>query len=293
MTTTGEPATHTQPTRSNEAAAVRDLAATHDRQAAITPPGPGQSHCDIEPVSEGVRVRCRRVPLEPGITLTHHQWTELHRTLVGGQLPDFAVELPNSWVTRIAPPGQEHHALYLWRDEIAALAHELRTGRHLQPTRPIRRSTVEGPPDESVVLQAGGLRHGAAAGSSPSTYRTPTVADQPPLGASATLTDAEVSVLDLSPAQVDLLTAMAVLRARIVDRVVRVGDRRYSMHDLYTLRTAKLIRPCRDGRGLRDRKRFELTARGAAEAHRLAGATRGDSAAAGMTRAALPGRGDR
>ncbi|GIF76213.1 hypothetical protein [Asanoa siamensis] len=271
-TTTGEPATHTHshPTTSRKVIAAADLAAAQDGPAAITPPGPGQSYCDIEALPDGVRVRCRRVPLEPGIVLTHDQWVELRSRLVRGELPDFAVELRNSWVTRIAPPGQEHHALYLWRDEIAALAHELRTGHRAQAAHTTERSIADGAA-EGRTPRRWGSSPAAAAAPTPRVNVTHAVTDKPaPDGPSHQ--DAGPAALNLSLAQAELLTAIDThTHARIVDRIVRVGGRRYSMRDLYTLRTAKLIKPSRDGRGLRDRKRFEITERGAAEArHRTA-----------------------
>ncbi|GIF78624.1 hypothetical protein Asi02nite_81420 [Asanoa siamensis] len=89
------------------------------------------SHCHIEATPDGVRITCRRVPLAPGILLTPDQWAHLTSRLTTGRLPDFAIELPgDSWVTKIAPPGQEANALYLWNDELAALTQEIRDGRH-------------------------------------------------------------------------------------------------------------------------------------------------------------------
>ncbi|GAA1889820.1 hypothetical protein GCM10009687_67980 [Asanoa iriomotensis] len=249
----------------------------------MTAPGPAQSYCDTQAVPEGVRIRCRRVPLEPGIVLTPHQWADLHTHLARGELPGFAVELPNSWVTKIAPPGQEDHALYLWRDEIVALAHELRTGRHPQLEDAVDRSTVDDTAGTPTSMRAGSPSVAAAATPTSSADDIITSTDQSPSIEADHAEESSPAGLDLSTSQVDLLTAMAAFRwARIVDGVVRVGSGRHSMRDLYALRTAKLVRASRDGRGLRDRKRFEITDRGATQARRLTQAGGTDGAAVGV-----------
>jgi hypothetical protein len=237
----------------------------------------------MQPAPDGVRVTCRRVPLEPGILLTHGQWSQLAVRLAAGDLPDFAVELPDSWVTKIAPPGQERNALYLWRDEVAALAHEVRAGRYAhcypatesdpgessgqRPTPGSARSTtmaVAAPPSRTRV--------GAQGYSSPSTALV-----------EAACGEAEAAV-GLTLAQFDLLIAMAAPAcARIVGGVVRVASRIHSIRDLYTLRTAKLVRPCRDGRGLRERRRFEISDHGMAEARRRAITCAGTAPTCGRT----------
>jgi hypothetical protein len=104
---------------------------------------------------------------------------------------------------------------------------------------------------------------------SASTNRTPTATGAPPHSGPVLAVEGGAAVMDLTTAQVHLLTAMAApAGARIVDRVVRVATRTHSIKDLYALRTAKLVRAARDGRGLRDRKRFEITDHGVAEARR-------------------------
>jgi hypothetical protein len=146
------------------------------------------SQCDVRAETNGVtgtntlvRVTCRRVPLEPGILLTPDQWSHLASRLTAGELPDFAVELPNSWVTKIAPPGQEPHALYLWRDEIAALAHEIRTGHHTRSNPTIAPSMVEIPGREQTPEPASSATSAAAARTSANHSPTATNARRVPV----------------------------------------------------------------------------------------------------------------